>query len=355
MKRKSDYTIFVAQTDAAQAQLLRCVIASHGLSVHVLDPRQRFEPQIEMLCHGRHAESVLVADLSTSASQGCAPDEMLSRLSDRLPHLRLVTTLSDRLTVTAQEVKWAMSLGATGLFPCMSALRIEETLLPVLAAVVGDPRAKFDTERIADMIRALGSDVYAPPSIAAAQKLLSLRGTGSADIGALIAAIRGADGFDVKDRSFRLTTYPNCFVGREAVDVLTRITGRSRETSLAIGRLLRLIGAFHHVTGEHDFEDGNYFYRFSASTQKISSLDLRRVVQAARGATGFDVQDRHYLGTRYAKCFVGSEATDWLKNRYDLTSPGAVALGQSLLRLHVIRHVVDEHDFAGGGLFYRFT
>ena len=355
MKRKSGHTIFVAQTDAAQAQLLRAAMAALCMSVHVLDPQQRLEAQIENWRFARYDQTVLVADLSTFVAQGYSPDEMLSRLASHFPELRVVPTLSDRLTITAQEANWSKSLGAAGLFPRVSALRIEETLQPILAAVVEDPGAQFDIERIASMFRALSSDIDEPPSFAVAQKLLAKRGTCLAELAKLIAEIRSPGGFDVQDRSYRLATHPDCFVGRDAVDALVRITGRSRPTALAIGRLLYSVGEFYHVADEQDFEDDDYYYRFRPSTQKIGSVDLQQVIRAARGANGFAARDRSYLGKRFPKCFVGSEAVNWLKIQYDLTSPGAVALGQTLLRLHVIRHVVDEHDFIDRAFFYRIT
>lgn len=355
MKRKSDHTIFVAQTDAAQAQLLRAAMESLGISVHVLDPQQKLEAQIENWRYARHDKTVLVADLSAFVAQGCPPDEMLSRLASRFPDLRVVTTLADRLTVTTQDATWANSLGAAGLFPRVSALRIEETLLPILAAIIDDPGAQFDVERIASMFRALGADIDEAPVFVAAQKLLAKRGTGLADLKKLVATIRSPGGFDIQDRTYRMTTYPDCFVGREAVDALVRITGRSRPTAIAIGRLLHSIGEFYHVAGEQDFEDDDFYYRLGSSTPRIGLLDLQQVIRAAPGANGFVVRDRSYLGKRFPKCFVGSEATEWLKKQYDLTLPGVIALGQTLLRLHVIRHVVDEHDFIDRAFYYRFT
>lgn len=355
MKRKSDHTIFVAQTDPAQAQVLRTAMVALGMSVHVLDPQQRLDVQFENWRYAQHEQSVLIADLATFVAQGGAADEILSRLGSQFPDLRVVTTLSDRLTVTAQEDIWVKSLGAAGLFPRVSALRIEETLGPILAAAIDDPGAQFDVERIASMFRALDNGIDDSPQFAAAQKLLAMRGTGLIELEKLGVEIRGPNGFDVQDRKHRLANYPNCFVGSEAVDVLVRITGRSRQTALAIGRLLHLIGDFYHVAGDQEFEDGEYFYYFRATTQKICALDLRQVIGGVRGATGFSVRDRSHLGKRFPKCFVGKDAAEWLKNRYDLTLPGAVALGQTLLRLHLIRHVVDEHDFIDRTFYYRFT
>ena len=119
--------------------------------------------------------------------------------------------------------------------------------------------------------------------------------------------------------------------------------------------MLRLLGEFGHVADEHDFEDGDYFYRFRASTHITASLDLTQVIEAVRGSGGFAVRDRSYHGKQFPNCFVGREAVAWLQQHYDLSAPGAVALGQTLLRLHLIRHVVDEHNFIDSGFFYRFN
>ena len=71
-------------------------------------------------------------------------------------------------------------------------------------------------------------------------------------------------GVRVKDRSYRLTTYKQCFVGKEAVDLMMRSKMAStRAECVEIGRILqRRYNLFVPTTGAHEFEDDAYkFYR----------------------------------------------------------------------------------------------
>ena len=76
-------------------------------------------------------------------------------------------------------------------------------------------------------------------------------------------AFRGC--VELKDRRFRLKTYKQCFVGSEAVDILvqTRLV-ETRKDAVEFGRtLMRELGLFQHVTGDHSFLDEPKFYRFT--------------------------------------------------------------------------------------------
>lgn len=68
----------------------------------------------------------------------------------------------------------------------------------------------------------------------------------------------------VSNRRYRGTTYPQCFVGEQAVDWLTEHHQVNRpDAENALNRLhqYRLI---EHVTGDHPARDGYFFYRFGA-------------------------------------------------------------------------------------------
>jgi len=70
---------------------------------------------------------------------------------------------------------------------------------------------------------------------------------------------------DVRDRTFRLKTYKQCFVGSEAVDYLVN-SGQapSREDAVELGRALQSsdVHLFEHVTRDHPFDDDYLFFRF---------------------------------------------------------------------------------------------
>ncbi|NEQ50373.1 MAG: mechanosensitive ion channel [Leptolyngbya sp. SIO3F4] len=78
----------------------------------------------------------------------------------------------------------------------------------------------------------------------------------------LVQQMRSSDGVAIKDRRFRLTVYPHCFVGSEAVTWLAKTQNATREAAVRIGQALVEQGILHHVTDEHPFKDEYLFYRF---------------------------------------------------------------------------------------------
>lgn len=84
------------------------------------------------------------------------------------------------------------------------------------------------------------------------------------EITRVVERMRGAGGLDILDRRYLLTTYPRCFVGREAVDWLVAEAGLSRPDATDLCQLLVDRGIVHHVLDEHGFLDGPFFYRFIA-------------------------------------------------------------------------------------------
>ncbi|MBD0343761.1 MAG: mechanosensitive ion channel [Coleofasciculus sp. Co-bin14] len=87
------------------------------------------------------------------------------------------------------------------------------------------------------------------------------------DIDALVTAMRGAQGVEIKDRRHRMNIYPRCFVGSEAVEWLIQTQNCTREEAIDIGQLLVDRGIIHDVVDEHPFRDEYLFYRFYADEQ----------------------------------------------------------------------------------------
>ena len=69
---------------------------------------------------------------------------------------------------------------------------------------------------------------------------------------------------------------------------------------------------------------------------------------------GITVTNRKYLLRAYEKCFVGSDASEWLQKSGDAeTAEKANCIGNQMVKAGVIHHVLDEHDFEDDYLFYR--
>jgi pyruvate/2-oxoglutarate dehydrogenase complex dihydrolipoamide dehydrogenase (E3) component len=73
------------------------------------------------------------------------------------------------------------------------------------------------------------------------------------------------DNVEICDRTYRLKTYEDCFVGEEACEWMVEagVAGDVEEAEL-IGNLLVEAGVFHHVLREHEFKNDYLFYRFSS-------------------------------------------------------------------------------------------
>eukprot|EP00041_Stephanoeca_diplocostata_P015389 m.293432 g.293432 ORF g.293432 m.293432 type:complete len:508 (-) comp20019_c0_seq1:242-1765(-) len=70
--------------------------------------------------------------------------------------------------------------------------------------------------------------------------------------------------------------------------------------------------------------------------------------------TEVDIQDRTYRASLYRKCFIGRDFVTFLVDKYQLKSrEEAVQVGQSMVRLALFHHVLNEHDFKDEYLFYR--
>ncbi|MBI3770203.1 MAG: mechanosensitive ion channel [Deltaproteobacteria bacterium] len=81
---------------------------------------------------------------------------------------------------------------------------------------------------------------------------------------------------------------------------------------------------------------------------------LAALVARMRGDDGITIADRRHFLRVHARCFVGSDAVDWLVHHERLTRDEAVALGRRLVERGLVHHVLDEHEFKDGPLFYRF-
>ena len=86
----------------------------------------------------------------------------------------------------------------------------------------------------------------------------------------------------------------------------------------------------------------------------VNTINIKDVVARMRNIGGIRIKDRRYHLVLYPKCFVGSEAVEWMRKNLNLSSEQAVRLGQRLIDEKFIHHVTDEHPFINDFFFYRF-
>jgi len=82
--------------------------------------------------------------------------------------------------------------------------------------------------------------------------------------------------------------------------------------------------------------------------------DWQAIVSQMRGPSGVEIKDRRSNLKSFGKCFVGSEAVDWLMEHEKATREEAILIGELMVSERLIHHVLDEHGFNDGPLFYRF-
>jgi hypothetical protein len=78
----------------------------------------------------------------------------------------------------------------------------------------------------------------------------------------LLHGITVNKGVEVSDRSYLGKTFEQCFIGSEAVDHIVKKWSIDRLDAWVALHRLEQLGFFEHVTQEHSFVDGNFFYRF---------------------------------------------------------------------------------------------
>ena len=78
----------------------------------------------------------------------------------------------------------------------------------------------------------------------------------------LVQEIKSSQTLAIKDRRYRLKTYPQCFIGTELVAWLTQNKGVLTEEAIALGQSLLRHNLIEHVCQEHEFANESLFYHF---------------------------------------------------------------------------------------------
>ena len=140
---------------------------------------------------------------------------------------------------------------------------------------------------------------------------------------------------DIQDRRYNLRTYEKCFVGTDIVtaivnynssennksDLLSTITDRSTASTI-MNKLLH-VGFLSHVTKDHEFNDGKYFYSLTSTKDCQTALDSYSLLSSKGGEngnvkvpTGHDLVRQtaliHHLKNQYA----GLTVTEILNSFY---------------------------------------
>lgn len=249
--------------------------------------------------------------------------------------------------VSAADQQWVQSLGFGGLWSDFNPVEPEGELrsaVDFVADSLGLP--KVDTPELARYARVLNTD-RAPDS----PRAIVWAATGRS---AEQVAAHLFKNLDIRDRTYHLRSYPQCFVGSEAVKWMMRQYKCGPDAAVAVGQALGRLGLLVHVTHDHPFLGADLFYRLMFTTH-ADSLDLGAAHAALSQSPGVEVADREYLGRVYPLCWVGSDAVDLLAAKFETSRHEACVALHRLAQFGLLEHVAKARPFTDGNYFYRFV
>eukprot|EP00051_Salpingoeca_urceolata_P015110 m.193505 g.193505 ORF g.193505 m.193505 type:complete len:1365 (-) comp18294_c0_seq6:248-4342(-) len=166
----------------------------------------------------------------------------------------------------------------------------------------------------------------------------------------------------IRDQKYHLTTYKQCFQGRDLVTFLVEQCWRgikNPEQAIAYAQALLESGKIQHVVNKHMFENSRNFFCFrSDSTTPLMQHIFSDAVQLYRCChRGSDcVQDHSQLRKTYPSSFLGTDFVDvCIERGFAPSRDHAVLLGQALLEAGFLDHVTREHGFKDKPLLYQFV
>lgn len=87
---------------------------------------------------------------------------------------------------------------------------------------------------------------------------------------------------------------------------------------------------------------------------KVDKISVRQLAVEMRADKDLEIKTRRYKLKLYQRCFVGSEAVDWMVKNYGISRADAVLLGQKLIDKKIAYCAVEKNVFKDQELYYRF-
>lgn len=340
--------LLLLSNDPTTLALMRAATDAFESTLDAFSDANDFRRKLERAPSGD--ELAVILDLSTVAAAGLRVANACAAVKRRDASARVGLIASATHHIHPAAADWAKQSGADIVVGQVNGWRWAVTGEPLLAALLGDDdRVAAATRRVKPYLRVAMHATHGSNSQVQARLIAAAESDGI-DLASLAFRMQRSGGVNIADRRYRLRIYPECFVANEGVTWLERALSVTRENAIAIGQALQAAGLIYHVAREQPFTDEQNYFR-------VAQIPVRWEVESfyalARSDAGFRVLDRNFRGTQYQRCFVGSEAVDWMLAQ-GRTVNEALSIGQQLVDVSLIHHVLDEHPFKNEKLFYRF-
>lgn len=346
--------VVLALASEPQEAIVSAALAAHGVVVDTVPLSAHLQTMVQQAMRDARPP-LLVIDLVVLAQLATAVAPFCAWKQGHCAPAHLWLYCSGVHAVPPQARAWAQRMGARDLLPGCDLAHYRESLLPALGLWLGalgiDAVDEAAVARALRQLPALLDETRVAQAWRARDTLREF-----AEPAAIIAFLAGQ--VAIRARRFRTTSYDECFVGAEAVDALVRFatathTSHAREDVVRMGQALLDLGHLYHVARDQPFRDGPFFYRIAADTPRMRALDWGDVIAYLHDG-GVRIADRKYHGASYQRCFVGAHAVKSLRDNFELSENEAMTLGEQLIDLFVLHHVVDQRPFRNGRFFYRF-
>jgi hypothetical protein len=337
------HLVVLTQDQTTQA-LLRSIAGTMGVELSIA---ATLSHTIDALKMSANETCVVVIGLDALIDSQRSAQRAVAKIRERLPNAIVVLHAERKWTIDKFDEAWARMCGANAIVPKLSATRWMQTGDAVIRLIEKDEAVFSKTrQRIAPYLRAaqqLESRNETLKTIAAIEAL-------GIDLASVARRMGRSGGVDIRDRSYHMKSYAECFVASEGVDWIAKAFGVSKSDAIQIGCAMQACGLIYHVTREQNFDREYFFFRVASLPESFVVADFLTQVSSS---TGFDRRNRTHHGVEYPNCFVGKDAIAWCRN-HRLTLNEAMTAAQRLVELSVVSHVVDSHPIKDDHLFYRF-
>jgi Domain found in Dishevelled, Egl-10, and Pleckstrin (DEP) len=347
--------VLLMLNDLEQTEILKAIGLSQGFEVRVFEFHGAIPRELVSRVTQQERPVLAVVELDYLHQTGVAPEVLSRMMTAGHGKARLLLSQSQQLVVRGAQAQWAKDQGAIGLLPSLSANRMHEQIAEQLAPAFAVWNQTVNWTRAQSFASMVPAGLGRSGELKNAHRLLSELNGRAITLKHLTKWARDEAGFDVADRRWRLQNYPNCFVGSQAILALMNRLACDEDKAVRVGEQLRVAGVFNHVTHEHNFESGDFFFRFYVPGESARRVRLSPLIRHLVAADGVAVREKMHQGVTFANCVSGNDVVMWMQTKLRVSADEAVQLGQYLLELGMLQDPAGNRRFRHADVFYRIA